>query len=512
MGGAQGSQGSVTRGASGRAPAEVTELALGIRRASRVGTLGYAGFALIDLALYAIQYRDARLDVIALARVLGVVALAGWWSYARRDHAARRPMLVVSIAVMTVASALSGVMAAQLGGLASPYVHGLAFFFVGVAAMMPAPWWRMLAILGPIHLGFVAALMAAVALEPRLAAQWHDRIALTQGAVAIGFETVLLAFAALSAHVLWASRAQLYRARRLGRYRLEAPLGHGGMNEIWLARDDTLAREVAIKVLHGSPGPDDVRWQRFEREARVASSLTSPHTVKIYDFGASDDGVAYIAMEYLRGVDLADLVGGFGPLEVRRAVHLIRQAARSLAEAHQRGLVHRDVKPANLFVLSTPDAPDFVKVLDFGLVGELRPRGEPAGAATTLGTPAYMAPEQFLGADVSAASDVYGLGATLYFLLTGEPPHDDRDGDRAVWRQHASTRAPSVRALRADVPPALEAVLTQALAKHPADRYRDAAALLAALDDLPEVAPWTSADAAAWWSAARLAPFTTPAR
>jgi serine/threonine-protein kinase len=202
-------------------------------------------------------------------------------------------------------------------------------------------------------------------------------------------------------------------------------------------------------------------------------------------------------------------------MDVRRAVHVIRQAARSLAEAHQRGLVHRDVKPANLFVLSAGEAPDFVKVLDFGLVRELtRPPGEDTREGITLGTPAYMAPEQFLGADVTAASDVYALGATLYFLLTGVPPFDDRGGgDAGLWRAHSAQPLvpPSVRKGET-MPRSLEAVIATCMAKHPADRYRDATALCKALDDLPEVGAWTSAEATAWWTAARLTPLTSRKR
>jgi serine/threonine-protein kinase len=213
-------------------------------------------------------------------------------------------------------------------------------------------------------------------------------------------------------------------------------------------------------------------------------------------------------MELLRGLDLSEMVASFGPLDARRAVHVIRQAASSLAEAHDRGLVHRDVKPANLFAVSTGESTDFVKVLDFGLVRELvRPRGEGTREGITLGTPAYMAPEQFLGADVGPAADVYGLAATLYYLLTGVPPFDDRgSGDAGLWRAH--TRDPLVpvnRRREEPVPDALEQVIATAMAKSPADRYRDAAAFGKALDAVA-MPPWTIHEAAAWWTAARLTP------
>jgi eukaryotic-like serine/threonine-protein kinase len=502
-----------TRGARSRISAETTDFTDGVRRASSVGSATYAAFLIVDLLLEQLVYRQARLELLVSYRVAGIALLFGWYFYSRSTHASLNAVATTTAAILSATALAMALIANQLGGLASPYVNGTAFYFVALAVLAPSPWPRMITLLVPIYVVFFVALgIAAAVTQP---AQFDSREAVTQFIVAAFIQASLLGFATIASHMLWASRAQLYRARRLGRYRLQAPLGSGGMNEVWLARDENLHRDVAIKVLRGAGHGDDDRWVRFEREAQVASSLTSPNTVKIYDYGASDDGIAYIAMELLRGLDLADVVLGYGPMDVRRAVHVIRQAAGSLAEAHQRGLVHRDVKPANIFVLSSGEAPDFVKVLDFGLVREVtRPAGEDTREGVTLGTPAYMAPEQFLGADVTAASDVYGLGATLYFLLTGVPPFDDKGGgDAGLWRAHSAQPLvpPSVRKGET-MPRALEAVIATCMAKHPADRYRDATALGKALDDLPEVGPWTSTEATAWWTAARLTPLTSRRR
>lgn len=511
MGGAVQSSGA--RAVRTRATADATAFVDGLRRASAIGAAAYAGFSVLDVLLYALVYDQAAFERLVIYRGAGIGFLTGWFFWVRATGASVRAMVAATGAVLAATAVLAGLVANQLGGLGSPYVTGTAFYFVALAVLVPSPSRRMLAMLAPVYVGYFGALTLAAWLDRPEA--FRSREVVSAYLIGVLVQLALLAFAVTASHLLWASRAQLYRARRLGRYRLEAALGTGGMNEVWLARDETLQREVAIKVLRDAPQTSGERWLRFEREAQIASSLTSPHTVKIFDYGASDDGIAYIAMEFLRGLDLADLVLGFGPMDVRRAVHMIRQAARSLAEAHERGLVHRDVKPANLFALSSPDAPDFVKVLDFGLVRErTRPAAEDTQEGMTVGTPTYMAPEQFLGADVSPASDVYALGATLYYLLTGAPPFDDRGaGDAGLWRAHSVRPLVPVSQRRGEeVPRELERIIACCMAKHPADRYRDAAALGKALDELSEVGPWTAAEAAAWWAAARLTPVAERAR
>ncbi|HVV86837.1 MAG TPA: serine/threonine-protein kinase [Kofleriaceae bacterium] len=501
-----------TRGGRSRASAEAAEFAEGVRRAALVAVFAYTAFVAVDVVLALLAYHDARLDRIIAFRMAGAGLFFGWLFWARAAHASLRTLVASTTSVLAASAVLLALIGNELGGLDSAYAQGPAFYFVGIAALAPSPWRRVAVILAPVYVAFFATLgLAAHADDP---SAWASTELVSRFAVVMFIQAALLGFSAAASHLLWASRAQLYRARRLGRYRLQAPLGAGGMNEVWLGRDDNLQRDVAIKVLRDAPAADDERWQRFEREAQVSSSLTSPHTVEIYDYGASDDGIAYIAMELLRGLDLAELVQSFGPLDVRRAVHLIRQAASSLAEAHERGLVHRDVKPANVFALSTGEAPDFVKVLDFGLVRELvRPVGQGTREGVMLGTPAYMAPEQFLGADVGPAADVYGLAATLYYLLTGAPPFDDRGGgDAALWRAHTRDALVPVGRRRGDpVPAALETVIATAMAKDPAERYRDATAFGKALDAI-ELGRWTATEAAAWWTAARLTPVSARRR
>jgi eukaryotic-like serine/threonine-protein kinase len=476
-----------------------------VRRAGTVAVFAFAAFAAVDVYMHFVVYPDGSLRRVLALRALGVLLLIAHTAALRRPDLGRNALDAIVVSALSTTAAAVAVMSTEGGGLTSLNTHGLAFFFAGCAALIPAPWPRMLLCLLPVHLAYFGALAAAVSLDDRLASQWSSSHDAAIFSVHLVFQTAMLAFSTVSGHLLWRSRRQLYQARRLGRYRLTAQLGEGGMNEVWLARDVALRRDVALKLLRAAPNVDATRWLRFEREAQATSALASPHTIKIFDYGASDDGVAYIAMEYLRGMDLDRMVRRYGRLEPRRAVHFVRQACLSLAEAHERGLVHRDIKPANLFALSSPAQEDFLKVLDFGVVhqrGPAPPQAPVEGAM--IGTPMFMSPEQFVDGDATPAADVYAVGATLYHLLCGAPPFDAARTAQ-LGRAHAQAPVVPPSKRRGDaVPPALEAIIARCLAKHPVDRYRDGGALLRALDDLPEVAPWGPADARAWWARVRL--------
>ena len=226
--------------------------------------------------------------------------------------------------------------------------------------------------------------------------------------------------------------------------------------------------------------------RRFEREAEALRALSSPHTVRVVDYGASDDGVHFLAMERL--------VRETGPMPPPRAVHLARQACSSLGEAHRGGIVHRDVKPSNLF-LSTTDTGDHLTVIDFGIARRVDvPEARLTNLGDAIGTPHFIAPESLLGDDSDARGDVYGLGATLFFVLTGTRPFEGLTGLALLGAISGSTPdAPSSRA--PGVSAALDAIVLRCLAAVPADRFADMAALDAALAALPLT--WTAAEAAA---------------
>jgi serine/threonine-protein kinase len=219
------------------------------------------------------------------------------------------------------------------------------------------------------------------------------------------------------ARVLYRLGRKIREARALGSYHLVERLGEGGMGEVWLARHRLLASSAAIKLVRperlGAVGSENAATtrRRFEREAQATAALTSPHTIRVFDFGVTGDDTFYYVMELLDGRDLETLVAEFGPLPPARAIHLLRQVCRSLAEAHARGLIHRDIKPANIYVCRMGLEYDFVKVLDFGLVKLEDGSRAPAWVTAipvAVGTPAYMAPETILGEDsVDRRVDVY---------------------------------------------------------------------------------------------------------
>jgi serine/threonine-protein kinase len=331
---------------------------------------------------------------------------------------------------------------------------------------------------------------------------------------------VCAVLAIVPSRILYRLGREIREARLLGSYRLIERLGEGGMGEVWLARHNLLARTAAIKLVRpevlGELGSKETAatLSRFEREAQATAALTSPYTIRLFDFGFTAEGTFYYAMEMLDGRDLETLVREFGPLPPARAVYLLRQICRSLAEAHTKGLVHRDVKPANIYVCRMGLEYDFVKVLDFGLVTLEDPsQAETAltGDAEIVGTPAYMAPEVILGStDVDRRADVYALGCVAYFLLTGERVFNARTRMQLLM-QHVSNAPvpPSQRTTRWDISRELDDLVLACLEKDPDRRPADAGEVFERLSDL-HIGRWNQHSARRWWES-HLPQFATPA-
>jgi tRNA A-37 threonylcarbamoyl transferase component Bud32 len=236
--------------------------------------------------------------------------------------------------------------------------------------------------------------------------------------------------AIFGSRVVYKLTRDLSKARQMGSYQLLEKIGAGGMGEVWKAKHQMLVRPAAIKFIRPEAlGADNAAsrtaLRRFEREAQATSGLASPHSIDLYDFGVTDDGTFYFVMELLEGVDLKKLIEQFGPMPAERAVHILRQACHSLADAHSQGIVHRDIKPGNIFVARSGLEYDFVKVLDFGLVKHLYATETDTAHLTiegvASGTPGFMAPE--IASDhrrVDARADLYALGCVAYWILTGK--------------------------------------------------------------------------------------------
>jgi serine/threonine-protein kinase len=337
-----------------------------------------------------------------------------------------------------------------------------------------------------------------------------------RGAIGIASAGVLAALLGFATVTSLRTISRLRRqVEKVGPYRLVARLGRGAMGVVWEARHALLRRPTAIKLL--APGTEGERsLARFEREVQLTAGLTHPSTIAIYDYGRTAERVFYYAMELLPGINLLQLVDLDGPIPSARVVHFLRQACGALAEAHAAGLIHRDIKPANLMVCVYGGIPDFLKVLDFGLVKDVgavegAPKGEaaertlPGDAALSqdgslLGTPLYMAPEGMSDpSHVDARADIFALGAVGYFLLTGKSPFPGRTAIE-VFRMERQGPPPSLtRVAPHPVPASLDEIIGRCLAFRREDRPGSAEELDALLEACAVEPPWKVENARAWW-------------
>jgi serine/threonine-protein kinase len=371
------------------------------------------------------------------------------------------------------------------------------------ALLVPAPPREMLLVSDRVR-GHDAARHRRARRAGRVTASASDYAASSLAAL------VGLGLATVASRTLYGARREAAAARRMGGYELLQRIGGGGMGEVWEARHLMLARPAAVKLilaerLQAHAEAREAAVQRFTREAQVTASLRSPYTVQLFDFGVSDDGVLYYAMELLEGMNLEHFIYKHGAVEPRRAVHWLRQVCHSLGEAHASGLTHRDLKPSNLLVCAYGRERDFIKVLDFGLA-----RRAPSGAETRLtrqgawlGTPGWMAPEQIFDGAVDARTDLYALGCIAYWLLAGERLFE-ADEQAEMLRLHAQA-SPTKLSERAKqpIPEALEAVVMACVTKDPAARPHDADEVSVRLAASVSGEPWTQADAHVWWSGKR---------
>jgi len=311
--------------------------------------------------------------------------------------------------------------------------------------------------------------------------------------------TLVVAVATMLSRSVHGLRARVRAAMRLGQYTLDAMIGAGGMGVVYRASHALLRRPTAIKLLPPEKAGEQA-VARFEREVQLTSQLTHPNTVSIYDFGRTAEGTFYYAMEYIEGFDLQQLVDAHGPQPPSRVAHLLAQICGALSEAHGIGLVHRDVKPANVMLCRRGGIPDVVKVLDFGLVRELHAGGDAtiSGASQLVGTPLYISPEAITDPpSLDAKSDLYAVGAVGYFLLTGVPPFKGATiVELCSHHMHTAPTPPS--RLVPSIPAPMDSLILACLAKAPVSRPASALALARALTPLAE--PWKHDSALGWWN------------
>ena len=310
------------------------------------------------------------------------------------------------------------------------------------------------------------------------------------------------------------ARKYAWRQRRsrtgteVGSYQVGQLLGSGGMGDVYAATHQLLGRSVAIKfirreVLIGNAEDSVFALRRFRREAMVAASLRSPHVVQLYDFGVTDDGTLYIAMELLSGICLERLVERFGPVPPERVIYLLRQVCAALAEMHASGHAHRDVKPANIYIGRMGLEDDFIKLTDLGLVRP--PRGTTAEHAalrargSVMGTPAFMAPEVARGEAGDGSADIYGVGCVAYWLLTARLVFAARSAEEMLRHHVRDEPTPPSSRSELSVPPALERLVLSCLEKKPARRPRSAEEVRDRLAACEVGRLWTEHDARQWW-------------
>lgn len=465
------------------------------------------GFLLVALlAELALEGVDAvSVHIQSWRRLLnlgGALVSATVWLTARRGR--RTPMQLLAIdAVGTVLAVVPYTLMSVLGqeGIAGVLLTALTVMLVlqTRALMVPSDARRTLAI------SAVAAILSFALSVGAHAGGWapasteHELADLALNLVM--WLVVIVAVSTVASWVLFGLREQIREARRLGQYILTDELGEGGMGVVYRARHALLRRPTAVKLLPPEKA-GAAAVKRFEREVQLTASLVHPNTVTVFDYGHTPDGVFYYAMEYLDGGDLEAVVEASGPMPASRVVHLLEQVAAGLAEAHEIGLIHRDIKPANVLLAGAGPVADLAKLVDFGLVRELR--GEETSGLThtdtVMGTPLYLAPEAITDPDgVDARVDIYALGAVGYYLLTGAHVFEGRTVvEICSHHLHSEPVPPSAR-LGAKVPEMLEEVVMRCLAKDRSDRPQSAEELRDLLRACDDVGAWTPRDARAWW-------------
>ncbi len=476
----------------------VEDVELVRQRVSRLAlTVLVATLALLALRVVVVLVTGAaHRSLIQTYVAVGGGLFAALWLATRTDRGLSIGVIRALEAVVILGSGTAfAVMSTELPLEAAPEFVLLFTLILGLmlrAVLVPSTVARTLVFAALLYVPFLGVVLA-LGSPP-----WFPHIVFMSAFwVAGAFVTVI------ASHVVYGLHRDIHRARRLGQYVIERQLGRGGMGIVYLAHHGLLKRPTAVKVLRPEHA-SGIDIARFEREVQLTAQLTHPNTVKVYDYGRTQDGLFYYAMELLEGISLAEVVIIDGPQPARRVVHILIQVAGALAEAHRSGLIHRDIKPSNVLLVEQGGEHDVAKVVDFGLVKQLDAPSNLTADNALLRTPHYLAPEAIHSpTTVDARVDIYAFGALAYHLLTASDVFDSSN-IVAVCSDHLYTepQPPSLR-LGKPIPADLEALVLRCLAKDPKHRPQSAEALLEELEPLVAHARWTRADGAAWWAAHR---------
>ncbi|WP_417735818.1 serine/threonine-protein kinase [Rosistilla oblonga] len=443
-----------------------------------------------------------------------LISLGAAWVLHSDHKLSLRRLRIIELVVMVNAGLLASVIYLRM--LLDAAIRQDVVMFVSINNWHFFAWALLILIYGifmPNNWQRAAAVVFPMVLVPNLTirlAAWIDPqipLLLAQDTFGKPIPEVFVAacIATYTAHLIHGARLSAFQARRLAQYKIKRLIGEGGMGRVYEAEHLLLKRSCAIKLIQPERSVEGEALQRFEREVRATAKLTHPHTIEVYDYGQTNEGVFFFAMELLPGMNLREMVKRTGPMPAPRAIHFLIEICEALQEAHKAGLIHRDIKPANVFASQRGGIDDYTKLLDFGVVRDatldLDPHTAAVEAQRITGTPDYMSPEQVATPSlVGPPSDLYSIGAVGYYLLTGRPPLTGGSLQEVMRAKLTQTpEPPSTHA--ADVPADLEAILMRCLSTNPGGRPGSAAELLNELRSCESAGRWSEEDASAWWTA-----------
>jgi serine/threonine-protein kinase len=487
-----------------------------LSRFGRVLAIVSLGFPLLN-TIFSVWLHRPVFNRVVVPPTVAAVVFGALWLLLRGPPRPRTFIRVVEVATLFAGTTAFAtlVLVMPLVAQPEPVMRGaLTFLLLAYAVYVPNTPRRTLVIGSLMAVPLLCCVYVAYsAWDPAVhdapGALWPKGMAVAHATTIYSavWWTMAVAMAVGFSRVLYGLRKEVRDIRRLGQYALEEKLGEGGMGVVYRGSHAMLRRPTAIKLLLPDRAGKDA-LARFEREVQRTAMLRHPNTVTVFDYGRTSDGIFYYAMELLEGASLDELVEIDGAQPEERVIHLLEQAAGSLAEAHDAGLIHRDIKPGNILIVDHAGLPDMVKVVDFGLVKDVGYRTsdgrtpEPAltEANTITGTPLYIAPEGLVAPEnIDARADLYALGAVGYWLLTGTHVFDGRSVVEVFAHHlHTAPEPPSTR-LGAPIASDLEAVLLECLAKRPEDRPASAHVLRERLLACAAAGRWTHARAAQWW-------------